>query len=313
MIYVYAYFAGLVVLVILANIPTALFLASMLGLPGTVLVASNTVLLYSVLLLPFFIWPRALLARPPLALLALAPALIVAFGIPALSQWRRDVFVAGVTRNDFDRVSPGMHPRTLTLVGTRAFSVTCNDTCERLLYNGEADKVVMARWSGVKPEGAMEATVYRVAHNPPCKITPITPGPHSFGARARMDAGDCIAAELNADAETVDATVSQWPLYISMSNWSDPRTSIDQFAFTLDSIEQVTLFPGGAKATRPVLQQTLVSARAFKSPLHFGLGGQAFSPTIVPAVTEGLYTSDATEKVLRQKLGLTVEPVVKPR
>ncbi|HVG52638.1 MAG TPA: hypothetical protein VM867_13470 [Xanthobacteraceae bacterium] len=309
---IYWYFGTLIVLAALSHFPVVLFLASVLGVPALLLVASNTVLLYSVLLLPFFIWPRQLYVRPLLAFVALLPALIVAFGVPTVSQWRSNAFAAEQMRDDFDRATPIPKIRTLTIAGPRAAALSCGDTCERLLYNRDVDKVIMARWSGAQPDKLPEATAWRVERRPPCAITPATPGPSSMDAKRRFEAGECVLPEINADAENVDATVAQWPAYMSTPSWADPRSLLDRALFTLHAIERVSLAAGGARNGQPVMLRTIVSASALAMPLRFRMGGEAFSPTIVPSRTEAAYVGNATENVLRGKLGLKLAPVANP-
>ena len=171
----------------------------------------------------------------------------------------------------------------------------------------------MARWSGNRSDNIEDAIAYRVVHDPPCNITPTTPGPHSLGAKARMDNGDCVVPEAKANAEAVDATVGQWPIYLSSSSWSDPRETIDRFAFDLNSIERLTLSAGGPRTGEPLLSKTLVSTTTVAMPFHFAIGGHWFALTTQIARTGGPYTGNSVEHLLREKLGMRVEGLVKAR
>jgi hypothetical protein len=310
---IYWYFGALVVLAALSQVPDFLFLASVLIVPGFMLAAANTLLLYSLLLLPFFIWPRGLLKRPALALIALVPATTVAFGLPALSQARRDAFVAQQTRENFDRATSLQNIRSLTIVAARSSEIFCNDLCERLLYNRDVEKIVKAYWGGTRFEGAPHAIAYRVEHQPACRITPTSPGAHSMGAKARMDSGDCIIPESNADPEAADATIGQWPIYQSLPSWKDPRGAIDRILFELEGIEEVNLIAGGPRTGQPVLHQTLISARALATPFRLWISGNEFSPRMAVVRTEADYPGYAMEAVLREKLGFRLEPVANPQ
>jgi hypothetical protein len=308
----YWYFGTLIVLAALSQIDGVLAIASLLIVPGFILVAANTLLLYSVLLLPFFLRPREMLQKPFKAALAVLPALIVAFGVPQLAQMRRDAFIAQQQQQDFDQGKPAEKVRAITFAVARTADLACNDLCERLLYNREVDKVVRAYWDNSAFQGTPQAFAYHVEKKATCERGPGAPGAYSAGAQARRIAGECIVREPNADPDAVEAAVAEWPLYYSGGQWRDPRESNDRWLFDLTSIETVTLIAGGPRKGRPLVRRTTVVASAAATPLHVTTTNNAFSPALMIATSQAPYSSYVLEQVLKQKLGFQLAEVANP-
>ncbi len=306
------YFGILLVLAALSQIGSVLAISSMLVVPGIVLVGANTLLLYSILLLPFFLRPHEMLEKPIKAAFAVAPALIVAFGLPQLAQSRRDTFIARQQIEDFDRGTPASKVGTITFAVARTADLTCSDVCERLLYNGEVDRVVKAYFDNSALQGTPQTVAYRVQKQTACERGSGAPGAYSAGARARMQAGECIVREPNAGIDATDATIAEWPAYYSGGLWRDPRDDNDRLLFDLTSIQVVTLFAGGPRNGKPILRRTTVVASAAASPLHVTTTNNAFSPELMIATRSAPYSGYAMEQVLKQKLGFRLAEVANP-
>ena len=310
---IYWYFGTLLVLAALSQIDGVLAIASLLVVPGILLVAANTLLLYSVLLLPFFLRPREMLQKPFMAALAILPALLVAFGIPQLAQSRRDAFIAQQQQQDFDQGRPADKVRTIAFAVARTADLACNDLCERLLYNREVDKVVRAYFDNSALQGTPQTVGYRVEKQATsCERGQGAPGAYSVGSQARRIAGECIVREPDADPDAADAAITEWPLYYTGGLWRDPRDDNDRLLFDLTSIETVSLIAGGLRKGKPLLRRTTVVATAAAMPLHITTTNSAFSPQLMIATNQPPYSGYVLEQVLKQKLGFRLAEVVNP-
>jgi hypothetical protein len=307
---IYWYFGILAALAALSQIRGVLAIASMLVLPGIVLIAANTLLFYSVLLLPFFLRPHQMQQKPLKAAIALVPALVLAFGVPLLAQARRDAFIAEQKQNDIDQGRPADKVRTIAFAVARTSDLECNDLCQRLLYNGEVEKVVKAYFDNSALQGTPQTVAYRVEKKTSCDTGPGSTGAYSTGAQARMQAGHCIVHDQNADA--IDVTLAEWPLYYSGGLWRDPRNTMDQLLFDLTSIQALTLIIGGPQNGKPILRRTTVVASAAAMPLHVTTTNNAFSPELTVAMNYAPYSSYAVEETMKQKLGFRLGEVSRP-
>jgi len=309
---VYWYFGILAVLAALSQVNGILAIGSMLVIPGIVLVVANTLLFYSILLLPFFLRPHEMRQKPFKAAIAIVPALVVAFGAPLLAQARRDAFIAEQQRNDIDEGRLADKVRTIMFAVARTSDLECSDICQRLLYNGEVEQVVKAYFDNSALQGTPRTVAYRVEKKAVCDSGPGTTGAYSTGAQARMKAGECIAREPNANADAVDVTLAEWPIYYSGGLWRDPRDSTDQLLFDLTSVETLTLFVGNVRNGKPIVRRTTVIASAAAMPLHVTTTNNVFSPKLIIATSYAPYSSYAAEEVMKQKLGLRLAEVSKP-
>lgn len=310
---IFWYFGILIVLAALSQIEIVLSLSTLLIVPGVLLVSANTLLLYSALLLPFFINPRGMMKRPLLALLALVPTVIVAIGTPSVSHIYRDAFIARQHSNEaVDRISQTLQPRTLAIVVASSANLACNEECERLLYNREVEKIVKVYWSGKPLEGTPQTIAYRVEQHSPCRTGREDHHAYSPGAQARMAAGECIVSDKNADAETVDVTLSERPLYYSGGSWPDPRSNMERLLFTLDSIVVHEVSAGGPRTGKPMLHRTIVAAQALAAPLHLSISSAWMTSHLAFARSETGTSGYEMERFMKQRLGLRLEPVANP-
>ena len=309
---IYWYFGILATLAALSQVSGILAIASTLVIPGVVLVVANTLLVYSILLLPFLLRPHEMRKKPFKAAVALVPALAMALGVPLLAQARRDAFIAEQQQNDIDEGRPADKVRAIMFAVARTSDLECNDICQRLLYNGEVEKIVKAYFDNSALQGTPKTVAYRVEKKTVCDSGPGTTGAYSTGAQARMKAGECIARELDANADAVDVTLAEWPLYYSGGLWRDPRDSTDQLLFDLTSVETLTLFIGGARNGKPIMRRTTVVASAAAMPLHAATTSNAFAPKLTIATSYAPYSGYAMEEVMKQKLGFRLVEVSKP-
>ena len=318
---IYWYFGILIVLVLLSQIPLLVIMGLFLFIvPGLVLILSNTVLLYSVLLLPLYAVRHSLRRHPFVALSALVPLAAVAILLPQYSQLRLDKFVATQTSEDFDRRKP-ITVKTLAL-GTNLHSwsshrsnarTVCPEICQRLLFNREVEKIIMVRW-GTRPSNNPPArTAYWIERKKSCdNLYTDQDDPLSAAVKARIAAGECLVAENDVDFEAVDSTAVEEILHAGNRFWDtiiEPRLPIDINVFTLQSIQRLSAFVGGLKSGEQILRQTVVSGAALDMPLHITTGGYGLDIKFQLARTSKVFNAGNLESILKQKFGFRLEPV----
>ena len=309
--YVIVYFITLVLFAGLSHIPAArAAVRSVSVVLAMVLVASNMVLLYSLLVLPIYLWREHIKRQPGLALAAFAPLALVAIVSPAVSQWRLHAFAAAQTAGDFDHWQP-MPIRTLALAETqtRHGKLFCNNMCARLLFDHAVDKVVVLGWG---PLAAPNAVAYRIVRKPDCEML------HGGNAsrltadlKARMAAGECLVEEQNADAETVDASVieEKFATHGSHQNGTDPGLGVvARQLFTLTVMNRLTINGGGPRTGRPLLRQTAVQGTALAMPFVVMAG--TYGRFIQPQIQRTIYSTSSINvyATLTRRIGLRPQP-----
>lgn len=298
----------------------------MFGIPGFLVAASPTILLYSFSLLPLWfcaivprIWPWLL--GPALLIpvaLAIAPGII--------SREETNAFAARMSASDFARPAAAK-PKTIELVGDDISGVfvygqtigepnaSCNDICRRLLFGGEVEWVRMTQVqrqnAGTRLVAARSAT-YRIEQRDSCPQ--VYPNGTSIEkeVRDRLVAGDCLIVTAS-DTYAPDATVKLLTLYFNQQyppRLPDhgPRNAVVQ------TVKQLQIHGRHDDSSVPVLQRTETIAQTLALPFYFGLqmnmqGGYngatiGREKTVVGAI-------DLTQ-VLRSTFGYKLDPVSAP-
>jgi hypothetical protein len=314
--YIIVYFGTLILLAVLSHIQTALAAArSMSIVLATVMVASNSVLLYSLLVLPIFLWREHIRRQPGLALAALAPLALVAIVWPAASQWRLHAFAAKQTAGDFDSWQ-SMPIRTIAFATTQTRNERsfCYDLCQRLLFSHAVDRVVHLGWG---PLAAPNAIGYRIVRKPDCEILH---GSHASSfkdpVRARIAAGECLVEEQNVDAETVDLSVidERFTTHGGYQHGTDPGESIfDRQFFTLTIMKRLTINAGGPHSGRPLFRKTEVQGTSVAMP--FVVMAVTFGSVIQPRIQRTIYSANYSVNpydTLTRRIGLRIPEVSGP-
>jgi hypothetical protein len=309
----FVYFGILILLVILSQVQTVVIAALFLFIvPGLVLIASNTVFVYSLLLLPVYRWREPIRRWPALALPTLAPLAIVAIVWPAASQAHLEAFATAQAANDFDRwqripiKALGLASNDFTWQADDGKMQLCLELCQRLLFDHAVDKVVVTNWSPIQ---APTATAYRIVLKPDCAPMLGSNGAHlAVAVRARISAGECLVEERDANAEAVDATVIEERLSIrtGILVGTDPRQGVDRQLFQLTRRARVSLNVGGFRGGHPLFRQTAVAGAALTMPFVIWMGAD-IRPQILR--TDRAFNTIDLESALTQKLGLYLPPV----
>jgi hypothetical protein len=312
----FIYFAILILLVILSHIQIVLTVALFLFIvPGLVLVASNTALVYSLLLLPAYRWRQSIRRWPVLALPVLAPVALVAIVWPAASQAHLEAFAAAQAAGDFDRWQR-IPIKTLALASNDVAwqrrdenEQLCLELCQRLLFDHAVDKVVVASWGRFLEPGA---TAYRIVLKPDCDALHGSNASYLIAAvRARIAAGECLTEERNADAETVDATAIEERLRIrdGLLFGTDPREGVDRQLFKLTHRARVSLKVGGPHGGRSLFRRTAVAGAALTMPFVIWTGADESNIQLQIVRTPRAFNAIDLETALTQKIGLHLPPV----
>jgi hypothetical protein len=314
--YIIIYFGTLVLFAILSHIQVALAaVRSMSIVLAMVLVASNMVLLYSLLALPIYLWREHIRRQPGLALAALAPVVLAAFVCPAVAQWRLHAFAARQTAGDFDYWQ-SMPIRTLALATsqTRHEKFGCYDLCQRLLFDHVVDKVVHLGWG---PLAAPKAVGYRIVRRPDCEMLHgRNAPPFKPAVRARIAAGECLVEEQNADVETVDVSVIE-ERFTTQGGYRDGTDSgqnfVDRRLFTLTIMKRLTINAGGPHTGRPLLRKTEVQGTSLAMPfvVMAGTYGSVIQPQIQRTIHSTNYSVSLFDTLTR-RIGMRIPEVSEP-
>jgi hypothetical protein len=313
--YIIVYFGILIPLAIVSHIQVVLAATRSMSVVAMLLAASNTVLLYSALVLPIFLWREHIKRQPGLALAALAPLALVAIVWPAASQWRLGAFASRQTAGDFDYWQ-SMPIRTLTLATTqmRHEKLGCYDLCQRLLFDHVVDKVVHLGWG---PLAAPKATGYRIVRRPDCEMLHDRNAPRFKDAvRARIAAGECLVEEQNADAETVDASIIEERFATQVGYQYGPDSGqgvVDRQLFTLTVMKGLTINAGGPHTGRALFRKTEVQGTSPAIPFVVigGMYGSFIQPRIQRSIQSTNY-SVSTFDALTRRIGLRIPEVSGP-
>ena len=192
----------------------------LLGGPGWLVIASPTILLYSISLVPMLLALTAPRGRIRLSAAAAFVPVAVAIGLGLVSQQQVSLFGARMSKDDFSRPSVAK-PRTIELIGDGKSGMfvygqtvgdekaSCNEICRRLLFNGEADWVRMTRIRDLylnKRSGSTWTVTYHIEHRESCPQLYPDGTRIEKAVRDRLVAGECVIAE-SGGTTAPDATL----------------------------------------------------------------------------------------------------------
>ncbi|HVZ53383.1 MAG TPA: hypothetical protein VG986_15570, partial [Pseudolabrys sp.] len=295
------------------------------GIPGFLIAASPTILIYSTSLLPLWLALTDLQRRIWLiAVTALIPA-VVAVGPGLFARHSADAFAARMDARDFARPSP-LKPKSIELAGDMTSGLyvygqtvgdkfaSCNDVCRRLLFGGEVERVRMIRIPDIymnKRGGTTHSATYRLEHRDSCPQ--LYPDGTSIekAVRDRLLAGDCIVQD-DSDTSKADAAATLLTTYSVHHYPSKPA------AGGPDSIESVKELSIAARdeagGLSPFVLRNQTTALIAALPFYIGAemhmqGG--YNGPVLGRVTRVIHPIDLMQ-VLRDTFGFKLAAIEAP-
>lgn len=286
------YFMVLSGLSVIAIVPTgALFVLlistmalPLFGVPGFLVIASPTILIYSAALVPLWlaliephrrIWQVAAPACLPVAI-------AIAIGPGLLSRHDATQFATRMGKDDMSRPAAA-RPRSIELLGDGTAGMfagaqavgdaqaPCNEVCRRLLFNGEADWVRMTRIQDIfrrERPGPPASVTYRLVHRDSCPQLYPDGTPMEKAVRDRLIAGDCLIPEAGGNA-VPDARVEFTTRYSDQRYPPAPPDEGPRFA-TIETVKGLRIESREGGAFAPLVQQTETVARTIALPFYIG-------------------------------------------
>lgn len=313
---------------LLAQSPAIVLYATILtvGVGGLLLLASPTILLYSVGLLPLWF---AITNRPrrwsQIAATLLVPAAIAV--LPAVSsKISAKNYGHNASRGDFTLPSFGT-PTSIEIIGNDydVFEsgqevgdkiAPCSEVCRRLLFGREVEQVRMTKVAlpnRYTQPGPSKSVTYRLQKRDSCPQA--YPDGIQIGKafRERLVAGDCLIGEIeNPDSEDVTVnfqTIYNWQLFPVPSNEAPAFSKIQEHKRLV--IEQ-------RKDTGSTVQIALrnetkaeIAALPFYLGYSLSLGGGGYSGQTIGHSIEYINPIDLVES-LRSTFGFKIAPVEPP-
>lgn len=240
-------------------------------------IVSNTVLLYSVLLLPV-VWIRRLTIRNAVYVIAsLLAAGLVGYGLPKVAEHRLAGFIAEKRATRVDEWSP-IKPRSIAFVSDNPSYVgmawqhgrpiaECGSACQGLLYRRDVEKVVATFLPS--DSGKALTTAYRIELRATCDIADWKRWIHP-AVQSRIASGECLVASDSGDAELVDATIidvgsafANHDENLELASW--PRET----GWAIDRLHTVAVYAGGRRTGRLMLRDYEIEGWHYAAPLHF--------------------------------------------
>lgn len=262
---------GALALVSLAS-PTLIVLGLFLGIvPGAILWASIPVFCYSLLAITVRN-ATFMLGRPTSWGLVAAAIATIAVLPPAIMNFATERAAGALTAGDRPLAGPLPKIRTLAYLGPhqpwRGRAPDCEDTCQRLLFNGSVEAVIAGAASlgddGFKfPDNV---ALYRVERRPACPPVALSsPNKLLDSVQSRIGAGECIVRE-QAKLELADVVVA----HASKSS-GDRRTKTDD---RVENLQRVALYTRTPQGLEEKFRRTSVTYMRVMIPFLYGY----FSP-----------------------------------
>ena len=304
--FIILYFTSLSVLALLSQNATILVIAAfMLIIPALILVASNTILLYSLALLPLILAASfgrraAWVLLPALALSAAIAASIATLPIRARPAFDR--FVAPYLAQDFSTPPlPGLRTILLERPLTRPNAEDgCVALCQNLLYGGDVQSVVQAHNDG--------NVRYWIEPRDNCPELPTNaPTP---SAQAGSLAGQCVFGERVAEARA-DVTITTEHLRDDALEATDLGEEHRFRLWGIHEVQRFDIFEFQNGAMAHVERRTNVSGEVAAVPLWIGTQTDGSQIGMVPATArQDVELGDhSIESVLRERYGWRIAPV----
>jgi hypothetical protein len=246
----------------------------------TLSIVSNNVLLYSLPLLPSLKRWRGITNHLPRALLSLTLIAVIAYSLPAISEYKLKEFFAEKEAAEQSNWKP-TKIRSIALVSNNpAYArvtrfqgqprVGCSPICQALLYHFEVDKVVVVLPPRIDNEHLL-ATSYRIERHAACKDVADHEGWQVPRVRSRIMAGECLVASDTDEQETVDATVADVTLRggVGYLNEDLQWDHSPRWFSNIERLRVLAVYVGGRRTGKLVHRQYEVEGWAWKIPLHF--------------------------------------------
>jgi hypothetical protein len=256
--------AGALIVLLITAMALPLF-----GVPGLLVIASPTILLYSTALVPLWLaltTPRRRIRR--IAAAAFIPV-VVAIGPNLLSRNEARQFGMAMSKEDMRRTAAAK-PKSIELSGDGTSGMfvyaqrvgdknaPCNEVCRRMLFNGEVDWVRMTRTPDIymnKRSGTTWSVTYHIEHRDSCPQLYPNGTAIEKAIRDRLIAGDCVIAETGGNAAP-DATVKFTTRYFNRG--------------IIETVKELSIESQHGDALTPVVQQTETVARTLTLPFYIG-------------------------------------------
>jgi hypothetical protein len=329
------YFIVLGVLCALSFSPAIVFFAAIFsgGVLGILIIASNTVLYYSVAFVPVLLTAhnktldkRNKMSRIAIALIVPATA---AFAPAPLSKLQAEWFARSISVDDFNHPSTE-RPMSIEIASDDWLNAAapnvrapCNDTCQRLLFNHEVGwvRIVNLPFPNINANGRLGqpfAVNYSIEAGASCPEAYLPKLDFEQAVRDHLATGECLIATTD-DRRPADAKLMRTTLFASNfdqrdPNYYSPPTVAPPWPLrSADAIiERFSVERRYDDGTiKSIMQRTKFQFGTLAAPFYFGYLGQMNIMTDGPVLGRTPFTINATDiaQALRSALGFTLGPV----
>jgi hypothetical protein len=255
------------------------------GLPGFLVIASPTILLYSAALVPLWLAWTSRHRRIWLLTVAACVPVVLATGPGWLSRKEARQFGMRMAADDMSR-PVAAKPRTIELIGDgmsgmfvygqmvgdqAGYGASCNEACRRLLFNGEVDWVRMTRIPDIYANGRggmTRSVTYHIEHRDSCPQFYPAGTTIEKAVRDRLIAGDCVITEVGGDAAP-EATVRFTARYSTQHYPSKPPDQGPRRA-TVETVKDLRIESRQDGQFTPVVQRTETVTHTLALPFYIG-------------------------------------------
>lgn len=298
------------------------------GILGTIVIASNTVLLYSLASLPALavltLRSRPGLVRSTIALLLLAVPIAIAIVPGTISRQQVLSFDQVLSRGDFEKkpTSRPVHiaialdgPFPYNYFVPADFRLPCDNVCQRLLFNYDVGSVRMvklpdpARRNPGKTAYLSGAT-YSVEKRDVCPKTYVAGTFLDSSVYERIAAGECLIQTFENEPP-VDTTVTRTTLFPGPSNAVNDEAPMHA---KLNSLRLLTIVQQSGAASVAIMRRTEVKTENLAVPFYFGYVSIWNQKTAGPTLGREVQVFKPVEfaDILHETFGFSVGPVEPP-
>jgi len=269
--------AGALIVLIFTGMALPLF-----GIPGLLVIASPTMLLYSGALVPLWLASIAPDRRVWRIAAAACIPIVVAIAPGMLSRHEAQEFAMRMSKDDASH-PVAAKPRSIELAGDSQSGMfvygqtigdkdaSCNEICRRLLFNGEVDWVRMTHVPGIymnKRSGTASSATYHIEHRASCPELYPAGTRIEQAVRDRLIAGDCVIAE-SGDSAAAGATVTFTTSYFDQHYPPKPPEQGPRHAI-IETVKDLRIESRQDGARTTVVRRTETVARTFALPFYIG-------------------------------------------